>query len=223
MANEEQRGIDVAWTVVMAIFLVIIMRAALENFFPPLLLNRGLHELWKAWPPEGRTILRTGQLVVFFILLARFYGGAYRYNNEHRQGPHVSTVTGKIINLVGTFLLFLLFYITATNVWTLDLFYVLILLIHLLDSAWFGYSITRLKNSPLGYIAGCFLAWNFLTLVLSAAAVAFLWGNFWYDGGIVLQIVLLSIILSVSLVDWIVLRQFYFKPEEWRKGEEGKK
>lgn len=213
---EDRKEFGAAGIVMLGILLVIILRAALEGFFPPLFGGRNIRELISAWPPSGVTNLRVGQFVVFLLLLARFYGGAYRFNQEQPKQLPRNTLLD-IINLVFTFVLFCCFYVTATNVWSIDLFYALILVIHIIDSFWFMLVLPGLKSPSLIHVAGLFLNWNLLTFGAYVILSAIFWNDFWNDVDLSLQVSLLISVTVISLIDWAVLRDFYFRPERWHQ------
>jgi len=149
-------------------------------------------------------------MVVFLILLARFYWGAYRFNQEH---PMDLTTGVAILNMTGTFGLFALFYVIGLNVWTLDLFYVSILVMHLFDFLWFLLALLNLKDgAPLLKPIKWFIAWDVLTVIVYISLSWFLWNGFWSGADLSLQVSLLVVLSSVSFLDWWVLRDFYFYP-----------
>lgn len=215
MMGQQRNGLGTAWTVILAVLLVIILRAALESFFSPLIGGRTLRQLYEAWPPSDKTWLRVGQLVVFLMLLARFYGGAYRYNQEQ---PPTMTMGMTIFNLFGTFGLFSLFYVISVNLWTTDLFYALILGAHIFDAIWFGVILWRLERGsalidPVKY----FLLLDLVTFVAYLVLSLIFWRGFWDGSHLLLQVSLLSFLFAISLADWGVLWNFYFRPEKWRQ------
>lgn len=218
MAAEEKSEIGTVpnlGNLVLAILIVIILRAALESFFPPLIDKRSLQTLIDAWPPQPITTLRIFQFFIFLVLLARFYWGAYRFNQEE---PPAQRKGATFLNVVGTFGLFCLFYVIAVEVWTIDLFYALILLMHLFDLLWFATVLWKKdSSSALKEPAGCFVVLDLLTILLSVLLIAIFWKGFLTGTHFYAQISLLVMLGLISLFDWFRLRKFYFEPEEWRK------
>ena len=213
MEDKGRNDLGVAPTLILAVLIAIILKGTLDSFFPALIAGRSLRELYEAWPPTRKTWLRGAQLFVFLILLARFYWGAFRYNQEHAMGKTVGVI---IVNLLGTFGLFSLFYVACINVWTIDLFYALILVVHVFDVLWFTVARVRLPtSSPLTGVVGWFIWWDVLTFVAYASAYFLLRDRFWAGRDTLLQVSLLAVLLVISLLDWAVLWDFYFRPEKW--------
>lgn len=201
-------------TVILSILLALILRSALETYFRSLIGTQTLLELCKNWPPTWESWVRTSQFVVFLVLLTRFYFGAYRINEEQMQ-PLKAMDAG--INLLGSFGLFMFFYVVTINLWKLDLFYVSIFLMHVFDLVWFVVLLVRLpRQSPLHKTIGWFIAFDVLTLLLFVFLSLFLWGYFIEGTRPLLQTVLLIVLLGVSAWDCFMLRAFYFNPERWR-------
>lgn len=216
---EDRKEFGTAGIVLLGILLVIILRAALESFFPPLFEDRNLRELISAWPPSGVTVLRVGQFVVFVLLLARFYGGAYRIHQEKSARPSSDTILD-IINIIFTFILFCSFYITAVNVWSIELFYALILVVHIVDSFWFMLILVmfvRTISPSVILVAALFLTWNLLTFFAYVILSAYFWNEFWTAVNLRLQGYLLIALVVISLIDWYVLFNFYFRPVKWHQ------
>jgi hypothetical protein len=202
--------------VTLALLLAIILKGLVESFFVPLTAHRALRDL--LGPPKTETYLRSWQFLVFLVLLGRFYWGAYRFNQE--QPPAQNFVDG-LLNMTGTVILFLGFYVTAVNVWSLDIFYVMIFATDVFDFVWFLIVLVRLAirlgvHSPLLKPATLFVLWDVLTIVAYivlyvAFSTEFLSGTkFW------LQWATLGFLAGISLIDFLVLRDFYFRPEQWR-------
>ncbi len=215
MANHRQNGgMSAVSIVILTILLAIILRASLEAVVPPLISGRNLRKLFEAWPPAEETLLRLGQFFVFLILLARFYGGAYRFNEAQHPG---STVSALLLNVGGTFGLFSLFYVVAVNVWTADLFYALVLLLHIFDAVWFlGALMTLEPGAALIEPVKWFLLWDALTLIIYLILFGRYWRGFLSGSDFSFQLWALAVLLVISATDWWVLRDFYFRPDKWR-------
>src|SRR2546425_306534 len=106
MPEEQRNGIGTAWAVILGVLIAIIVRAVLEGFFRPLFGQRTLHQLYAALPLSGQSLLRIGQLILFLVLLGRFYWGAYRFNQEQ---PPILGMGVVILNVLGTFTVFAFF------------------------------------------------------------------------------------------------------------------
>jgi hypothetical protein len=217
MNNQQVNSMSLAATVILALLLTIILRVSLESFFIPLTSGRTLREFFGAGAPATETWLRTWQFAIFLVLLARFYGGAFRFNAEQ---PPEARIADAILNLAGTFALFSLFYVVALNIWTLDLFYVFVFAMHVFDFVWFFIVLQRLEvGSPFHQPVKLFLLFDLLTLVAFAALFvppSFRTGildrsYFSYQWGALL------VLLVISVADWVFLRDFYFRPERWRQ------
>lgn len=205
-----------AATIILALLLAIILRAALENFFTNLIGGRSFATLFGSWPPASETRLRMMQFFVFFVLLARFYHGASRFNEEH---PPATTVPRHLLNLVGTFGLFCLFYVIAATVWTLDLFYMFIFGMHLFDAVWFFLVLLSLApGSLLLQPVRAFLLWDVLTCLIVGFMFWGSWKGFLTGIDLSFQWNVLYLLLAMSILDWVVLADFYFRPDEWRTG-----
>ena len=159
--------------------------------------------------------MRIWQFFGFLLLLARFYWGAYRFNEEQ---PPAATVPDTLLNLAGTFGLFCLFYVTAINISTLDLFYVFVFVMHILDFMWFFVVLQRLdRGSPLHQPVKLFLLFDIVTFIVFVGlflgySTRFLEGkDFSFQWGI------LASLAIISVVDLVWLRDFYFHPGTWRE------
>lgn len=217
MNDQQVNGMSTATTVILALLLAIILRVLLESFFIPLTSGRTLREFFATGSPATETWLRTWQFGIFLVLLARFYGGAFRFNAEQPPG---ATMVDAALNLVGTFALFSLLYVTALNIWTLDLFYVFVVVMHVFDFVWFFIVLQRLEaGSPLHQPVKLFLLFDLLTLL--AFTALFVPSSF--RTGILDRSYLsyqwsaLLVLLVVSVGDWVWLRDFYFRPDRWRQ------
>lgn len=217
VASAGKRGIEFAGIVMLGILLVIILRGVLASFFPPLLGDSSLKQLLQSWPPENITWIRAGQFIVFLVLLARFYGGAYRFNQEHAHDPQNNSIFGTILNVVGTFGLFSLFYVAGVNVWQIDKFYLIVLLVHIFDLLWFIVFLVKYNDSRLAGPVSLFLVWDILTIVAFGILAGIYWTEFLDHAHLKFQIRTLIVLFAISVIDWIVLRNFYFNPEKWRK------
>lgn len=212
MTNQARDGMGTATTVILTLLLAIILRAALEGFIAALTAGRTLRQIFG--PPGTETWLRTWQFIVFLILLARFYGGAYRFNQE--QPPSLTTPM-VLLNLVGTFLLFCLFYVIAADVQTLDLFYVFIFAMHVFDFVWFFLVLLALpQGSPLHQPVKMFLLFDLVTLLVFSGLFWRSWKSFLQGSDFAFQWGALSFLAAISFFDWWWLRDFYFHPEKWR-------
>ena len=213
MPSQRENGIGTAWMVILVVMLTIILRAALENFFPPLISGHTVRQVYEAGWPSPDTNLRVCQFVLFLVLLGRYYWGAYRFNEEQ---PPVLPVAVIILNMVGTFGLFAFFYIISVNLWTTDLFYLFILLMHGFDFCWFFLALQKLQEgSPLLEPIKKFMLWDGLTFVAYIVFSVWLWNGFWNGTDLWLQRCLLLSLFVISVIDWWVLRDFYLRRGRW--------
>jgi hypothetical protein len=111
---------------VISIMFGLIVKDALEAAFKPIFQENS------SW--HSVSGLAWFQLVVFFVLMLRFYLGALRFVEMERKSV-VAIVRG--INLFFAFVLFCNFYLIGLSVVHPEHFYTLVIAIHVVDLAWF--------------------------------------------------------------------------------------
>jgi hypothetical protein len=207
---------------VIAIMLALIVKAALEAAFNPIF--------------DGKIIfgdvplLAWGQLFVFFILTLRFYLGAIRYVEIE---PKNIGLFIRSVNLIFAFGLFCNFYVIALSVTHPQYFYYLVVLLHLVDAAWFivAFALSsfaalpdqkgEIKKASTRKVMTIFLSFDVLTLTLVVIWYLFVFPqDLTSDTQTTADWAFLGTLFVTSLLDFYVLEDYYFKTAEWRAKHE---
>lgn len=205
--------------VVVSIMLALIVKAALEAAFKPLIVQ-GL-----AW--STISYLSWGQVIVFFVMILRFYLGAIRYVNAE---PANVAFLVRVVNFVFAFLLFCVFYIIALSVIDSAYFYTLFVVLHIIDAAWFliALALLKLRDTPevsgeIKLSATCWIIWTFFIF----SAITILYGLLSYPlifnqsihakEPISAHWWFLGVLVTISLVDFWAHFEWYFHFEKWKK------
>jgi hypothetical protein len=166
------------------------------------------------WGDFRRKVLILFQFPVFIFTLLRFYWGAYRCNNEM---PESQTKGGLAINVLGAFLLFGGFYITAMSIQTTKLFYSLIVIFHVLDWLWFLIANAHVKkiDASLLTVTSCWQFFDLITVVLFLGAS---WGLdlLFPPAYYVPQYFSLAVLFGVGIWDFKKFWPFYMDEPDWR-------
>ena len=163
----------------------------------------GARELWS---------FETAQLFVFALLVARFYWGTYRFNQEAREHPKDVTALQIMLNAGGTILLFGLFFAVSTLVTRGSDFYLSILVLHVTDFTWFAlFQVVTVREGAvppmLRSAAWWFIDWDILTVWLYAITLAAIRVDILDQASA--QAVFLGGLMLITAGDWYVLRDFY--------------
>jgi hypothetical protein len=198
---------------VLGVLFALTFRQALEGACGGLAGYQFLPDLLEQLRAQPRQYLfRFVQLAAFLATLFRFYAGAYRF---HQEPPETMTTAGIVMDLVGTALLFVGFYLAALTVATYGLFLLLVGIFHVLDLAWFILSGAVTKRKPhVQKIISHYLAYDFVTVVAAALVyLVYAWTSFHYE---YFQLISTAILLTMFVVDVLVYsRDWYFRPGAW--------
>ena len=200
------------FAVVQGLLLALIMRAAFENSFVVFFENLSLRQIIEQDFPNGPTILQISQITIFFVMLARFYAGAYQFNllRSHELNSADENALSVIINLCGTFFVITCFYLIAIHILSLDYFYLFFFIMHVIDLVWFILVIIRIDdNSPLKILAKYFI-------IFSGATIVAFWLNYTFNENIYDRVwVYLAILTLATVIDLFKFWEFYFHPKDW--------
>lgn len=200
---------------VLGLLFALTFRQALEVACGGLAGYQFLPDLWnqaKAYP--AHYLFRFLQLAAFLATLFRFYAGAYRF---HQEPPENVSTPGIVLDLVGTALLFVGFYLAALTVAAYGLFLLLVAVFHVADIGWFILSGAVTKRQPhVQKIVNHYLAYDLITIVAAiVAAIVYAVKPFPYE---YFQLISTVILFAMFVVDMLVYsRDWYFRPAEWRK------
>ena len=218
-------GIQDAWTVILGILLGFSLTIALRTFFGHLFSEKDLAELIE-FPWAYETIVRWAQFFTFLVLIGRFFGGAYRYHQELAKLDNETTkrgnVWGTVLNLVGMLILFLSFSAAGMTVWSLDIFYFVILVIHIVDTIWFLCAqlfLRRMWNLPKQSTqyqpVAHFLTYSITTMMLTVLVYLIFNEYVSTTGTLWFQWYCIIVLWLTSFIDFYQLKDFYFYPERW--------
>lgn len=199
---------------VLGVLFALTFRQALEVACGGLAGCQLLADLWEHVRAQPRQYLFGSlQLAAFLATLFRFYAGAYRF---HQEPQETMTTAGVVMDLVGTALLFVGFYLAALTVATYGLFLFLVGMFHVLDIAWFilGGAVTK-RKPHVQKIVSHYLAYDLVTILAAAVAgLVYALTSFHYH---YFQLISTAILLSMFVVDMLVhSRDWYFRPAVWR-------
>jgi nucleoside 2-deoxyribosyltransferase len=196
---------------IIGILLALIVRASLEALFKDPIQE---HE---AWP----TLLVWFQLVIFSILMARFYLGATRYIDTQPKSLALWVSTA---NVVFASLLFGAFYVAALAVGDNDL-YIILVTMHAIDAVWFLFGFLTLwilcpvdrageiKIASNKGIMIIFFSLSVATIV--SAALLFAMVHFAIIEAVTAKYSFLCVLFAVSIYDFVSLRDYYFAHSNW--------
>jgi len=214
-ANESGSTLKGISNFLSGIILGLTIKVAFEGTFKDL----GQYNEWieavtiGVWGDLQRKLLVLFQFLVFLFTLLRFYWGAYRYNNE---APESQTRQELTINVVGAFLLFGGFYITAMTIQTTKLFYFLIAVFHLLDFFWFLLSNAYMKKLDEG-IRKVISCWQIYDLITVSLFVGFAFWDYFLPSNYYLpQWLFLVGLFLVGVRDMHKFWPFYMALPVWR-------
>jgi hypothetical protein len=196
----------------LSILLALILKTALDTFFAPARSATDVKQMWElARVDPLRNCLFLLQWIVLVFTLVRFYFGAFRYYQERAD----DTTHSVIRDFVGQILVFISFYFAAVLVRTVGVFYLAILIIHIVDGIWF-FLAKRSEDKPVGIksVASAYFWLDILTIlgILVGAAVATKWPTSFY----LWQFICLVFLFLLGLWDFICLAPFYGNQPDWQ-------
>jgi hypothetical protein len=159
---------------------------------------------------SGLTGLFAAQLVVFLLVLVRFYWGSFRY---YQQEPKLQGNPELAIDFIGAILVFVGFYVTSLLLRTAALFYWAIGLLHIVDFVWFLLASTCLALvDGMRKVATWFLLFDVATCVgLAAVFIIFSPTSPEFKA----QWWALGLLVVVSAADLSLLWAFYTGAANW--------
>jgi nucleoside 2-deoxyribosyltransferase len=196
---------------VIGILLALIVRAALEAIFKDPIQED------VPWPE----MLAWFQLLIFSIMMARFYLGATRYIDTQPQSQPLWVSTA---NVIFASLIFCSFYVAALAVGE-DEFYPALFTMHVVDAGWFLFGffallILRLTDQPgeirvasNRQIMIIFFGLSLTTIVF--AAILFTAVQFGKIEALTAKSLFLGGLGALSIFDFIKLREYYFRHANW--------
>jgi hypothetical protein len=207
---------------VIAIMLALIVKAALETAFSPIFDGKIIF--------SNVPLLAWCQLFIFFVLTLRFYLGAIRYVEIE---PKNIGLFIRSVNLFFAFGIFCNFYVIALSVTHPQYFYYLVVLLHLVDATWFIVAFAfsfftgapdqkgEIKKTAARRVMAIFLSFDVLTVMLVV-----IWYHFVFpqdltsDTQTTADWAFLGTLFAISLLDFYILEEYYFKAVEWRTKHE---
>lgn len=154
------------------------------------------------------------QLLVFLFTLIRFVYGAYRVHEVFEDSTGVFEPWLVAWNMVGTLMLFVLFYLTGLSVQNASPFYASLVVVHLWDLLWFIIpAICSNKiHGDMRSVMRRFLAVDLLTAILLLVGLLFFPNHLRIAGTLIMAL------LGVVDLGWN--RKFFFHPNSWRSTSE---
>lgn len=216
MENEKvQKGLlQTAGIVFIGILLALVLKISLDTFFKDVPSLNDLRGAWSALHLNPvRSILYIFQLLVFIFTVVRFYLGAYRYHEEQAETQGARDF---IVNFVGAIAVFVALYVAGMLIKTTSLFYVALVILHVVDLAWFIYGMNYgVFQDGLRMVAGRFVMFDIITLVvlLIMGALDF----FVPIQSYIYQFVSLTTLAAVGTWDFVWLWPFYANKPGWQK------
>jgi hypothetical protein len=200
-------AIDISFSdTLLGVFLGLSIASAFDHFFSRLDAMMTIPTIVRlAKDQPGLFLLRLFQLAVFFIMLSRFYLGAYRYS---KIAPS-QTITEALIDTGGVFLLFAGFYVASIVVRNTDLFYWIIVFFLAIDLIWF-FTTGRIRHltKEVRFVTNVWIFFDMLTIL--AVSISML-----YFPNFSAEWIALSSIFLISLWDVRWLRHFYWASPYW--------
>jgi hypothetical protein len=203
---------------VIYIIVALVLKAALEAVVLPQIQMQDWTSL---------TALQWGQAAVFFLMTLRFYLGATRYVSTEPQNLHFVT---SATNLIFAFLLFCAFYATALAVVQPSSYYLLMVVVHVIDATWFATAalcIWHLTDSPSPgdikraatfRIMATFFMLSFVTIAYAFISYTFLFRvSLTDETAEAAHWSFLAVLSALSLLDFALLHEYYFDSEKWRE------
>jgi len=186
-------GLGKTWVTAQAVIVGLVIKEALvqiyDNIEPSVSVANGFFDI------SDLDLSSTFLYFVFFLMLARFYMGAYRFGQiDESDRSFVSS----IINFLGGCILFTFFFFMASSLGHPHSFIKYVFWLHLVDLVWF--SVTILLCLKKGWKKKIKIASTFLLLTFSTIGALLFCSN-------VLNILIFLFIISI--IDLLVLLPFY--------------
>jgi hypothetical protein len=201
---------------IIALLLALIVKAALETMFKPIFEGND--------PWSELLSLHGAQLAVLFILLLRFYLGAYRIA---QMEPNDIAFPVRAMNFVFAFVVFSTFYTIALSVTKSGYYFTLMVALHTIDAILLGigHVLTyiaddRTQPGEITLRARRKIVFTFFALSVVTVAYAFisyslLGARFSDPSAVYAHSLFLIFLLLLSLFDLWLLRDFYFRYARW--------
>ena len=145
--------------------------------------------------------------------LFRFYAGSYRF---HQEPPEKTTRTGIVIDLIGTALTFIGFYIAALLVKSGALFLLFVAVFHIFDIVWFVVGGVFTTHHPhVQKVIRNYLLYDLVTVLVAAGAAV---GDvFLQFDEAYFQLISSALLFGMFAIDMLWhSRDWYFAPDNWR-------
>jgi hypothetical protein len=198
---------------VITIMLALIVKGALEAAFKP------LFDGSQTW--SEMVGLPLAQLLVFFLLILRFYLGALRFGATE---PKRVDFLVRSFNFVFAFAVFCAFYVIALSVTKPEFFYVGIIVLHAVDAAWFGilFGLSHLKfvDVPelednellIGPVRRIMVTYFFFSIITIAVGIFI----FPLDPSATrAHWLFLLFLVAITGIDFWAVFEYYFEFEKW--------
>ena len=197
---------------IIGILLALIVRAALEAIFKDPLQDDAVE-----WPP----LIVWFQLLIFSLMMARFYLGATRYIDTQPPSLPLWVSSG---NVVFASALFCTFYVAGLAVGEEE-FYPVLFAMHIVDACWFAFGFAaqrylqppeqpgEIKPASQRMIMTIFFWLSIVTIVLAIALFAAV--QFGKIDAFTAKSLFLIGLTGLSIFDFIKLREYYFRHSNW--------
>ena len=203
---------------VVAILLALIVKAALETMFKPI--------FDEDQPWSDLLSLHGAQLAVLYLMLLRFYLGTLRLS---QMEPVNTSFAAKAINFVFAFLVFSTFYTIALSVTDSGYYFTLMVALHTIDLIWFAVALAlmliigdqtqtgEIKFPVRQKIMFTFFMLSFATIAYVINSYPLLDASLSDPDAIIAHSLFLAVLFLLSIFDFWLLGDFYFRYEEWEK------
>jgi len=194
---------------ILAILFGLTAKAALDQLFGSVTTLHGVQAIWdriRVDPIWHLCLL--GQAVIFFVTSFRFYLGAMRYHQLRAQPSQLRLL---LFDILGTFILFIGFYLCALSIKSYLNFYLFMGILHFVDFLWFSGALAIAKSSagPETHM-GRFVLLDGVTMALFiiVAGAFFIYG--WSFGApYIFQGICFAVLLGMAVWDFLWNRKFY--------------
>lgn len=228
------RATNPGWIVVLSVFLSLILFEILNQI---VILEYGsVYLIWlhlQATEFSTESLVPYAQFIVYVIFLMRFFIGSFRFHEEaaaDAQHSHrFDSSFGTVFSTIMTLIMFSLFFLGAREVFATDKFYVILLLIHLVDLVWFaviwaylGISCGLRRSSPSVYPVIVFLIYTIIStlLIIGAILVGASYTEKTYlevlESNFDVMAFILTVVFVVSIADFFWMYGFYAQPRSFR-------
>jgi hypothetical protein len=208
--------------IIISILLALVVKVALEHFFEPIF---DQNKLWASVPT-----LHWAQLFLVFVLVLRFYLGATRYIDCE---PRNLSFPARAINFVLPFLLFCTFFVVALAANDSGYFFLLVIVLHVVDIAWFALAFLilwvsgpadetqspgEIEISAIKRVMLIFLCLSLVTVAYAFISYMFLFKQSLFEKeAISAHWSFWGILVFLSGLDFVFLRKYYFDHQTWQE------